>query len=97
MSCLSCRGACCAHAGPVSEFLGLDAVVALLYLDTLVIIPLSVLAEFLIWKQLRIGGHLGMYLSLVRIGILLIGFAVPGAIILIIQLLPLRRIWTNLR
>lgn len=90
-------GSCCAYAGPVSEFLGLEAVVALLYLDLLVIAPLSVLAALLIWKRRKIGGHLGIYLTLVRTGLLLIGFAVPGAIILIIQLLLLRRIWTNLR
>ena len=90
-------GACCAYAGPVSDFLGLEAVVALLYLDLLAISPLSVLTAFLIWKQRKIGGHLGIYLSLIRTSILLIGFAVPGAIILIIQLLLLRRIWTNLR
>jgi len=90
-------GACCAYAGPVSEFLGLEAVVALLYLDLLIIAPLSVLTAFLIWKNRKIGGHLGIYLTLVRTGILLIGFAVPGAIILFIQLVLLRRIWTNLR
>ena len=89
-------GACCAYAGPVSEFLGLEAVVALLYLDLLVIAPSTVLAAFLIWKQREMGGHLGIYISLIRIGLLLIGFAVPGAIILIIQLFLLRWIWTSL-
>lgn len=90
-------GACCAYAGPVSEFLGLEAVVALLYLDLLVIAPLTVLTAFLIWKQLRIGVHLGIYLSLVRMGILLIGYGAPGGILFIIPLLLLHRIWTNLR
>lgn len=90
-------GSCCAYAGPVSAFLGLEPVLALLYLDSLVLVPLSVLTAFLIWKQRKIGGHLGVYLTLVRTGVLLIGLAVPGAIILVIQLLLLRRIWTNLR
>lgn len=90
-------GACCVYAGPVSKLLGLEVVVALLYLDLLVIAPLTVLTAFLILKQRKIGGRLDIYISLVRIGILLIGFAVPRAVILIIQLLLLHRIWVILR
>ena len=90
-------GACCGFKGPVSDFLGLEAVVILLYLELLAISPLSILTGFLIWKLRKSGGSLGIYLSLGRVGITLIGFAAPYGVIYIVQLLLLGRIWTNLR
>ncbi len=89
-------GACCAMSGPVSDFVGLDAVVALAYVEVLVLSPLSILAGFLIWRGQRVGGILGVPVSFANIGIILIGFAAPYGVIFVVQLWLLSRIWTKL-